>query len=56
MAASCLLGKMDKRLAAGRRDVMASPERRDNYLLKGRSSQAEHVRQEKNAPWHPSFE
>lgn len=45
MAASCLLGKMDKRLAAARRDVTASPERIDNYLLRGRWSRAERVRQ-----------
>lgn len=44
MAASCLLGKTDKRLAAARRDVTASPERKDNYLLKGRWSRAERVR------------
>lgn len=44
MAARCLLGKTDKRLVAARRDVTASPERRDNYLLKGRWSRAERVR------------
>lgn len=49
MAASCLLGKMDKRLAAARRDVTASPEKRDNYLLRGRWSRAERVRAKKTS-------